>query len=83
MPRMSGPLHIEFNHITSSGNARFQHFAVHNEKNDSDVCSPLIINVIDTKTFNPDFAPGIVARCSAGPLERFCDAGVFLTHSIS
>ena len=79
---MLGPLYIEFNHITSSGNARVQHFSVHHGKNDSDVYSPLIINVIDTKAFHPDFAVGIVAKCSAEPLERFCDAGVSPTHSI-
>ncbi|HUT42857.1 MAG TPA: hypothetical protein VMW95_00865 [Desulfobacterales bacterium] len=73
---------MEFNHITSSGNARFQHFSIHHGKNDSDVCSPLISNVIDTKTFNPDFAAGIVARRSAKQLKRLCDAGMSPTRSI-
>ena len=49
MPRMLGPLHMEFYHITSRGNARFQYFSIHHEKSDSDVCSPLISNVIDTR----------------------------------
>ena len=82
MPRMSEPLHIEFYHITSRGNARFQHFSVHHGKNDSDVCFPLISNVIDTKAFNPDFAAGIVTRRSAEPLERLCDSGISPTRSI-